>query len=131
MTSKRPIYCTGCHRYTDARLTNGREVYPRSPDLRDLPFWKCDDCGNFVGCHHKTDTPTQPLGCIPTPQIKSYRQKIHAVIDPIWISGKWKRKAVYKAISDKLGRKYHTAEIRSVDEAKEVLRIAKELEAAS
>ena len=67
------IWCCGCGKEVDARLTDGAEVYPHRRDLASLPFWKCDACGNFVGCHHKTRERTKPLGCIPTPEIKDVR----------------------------------------------------------
>lgn len=114
------IYCCGCDDMTDARLTDGFEIYPHRSDLGTLPFWKCDDCGNFVGCHHKTNEPTKPLGCIPTPEIKKARQQIHAILDPLWKSGQYKRQFLYKRISDEIGKRYHTAEIRSIEEAEEI-----------
>ena len=78
------IYCCGCNKDTAARLTNGEEIYPHRKDLYSLPFWKCDQCGNYVGCHHKTKNQTKPLGCIPTQEIKNIRKKIHTVLDPLW-----------------------------------------------
>lgn len=120
----RAIYCCGCEAVVKARLTNGAEIYPHRQDLHSLPFWKCDHCGNFVGCHHKTSNRTQPLGCIPTPEIKKARQHIHALIDPLWQSGKYTRGEVYKNMSDGLGWRYHTAKIRSVEEARNVYRVA-------
>ena len=81
------------------------------------------DCGLYVGCHHKTKNRTRPLGCIPTPDIKNARQHIHKILDPLWQSGRYKRSQIYKIISDKIGRKYHTANIRSIEEAREVYRI--------
>jgi hypothetical protein len=70
----RDIYCCGCESAVQARLTDGREIYPHRPDLADLPFWKCDGCGNHVGCHHKTNDRTRPLGNIPTPEIRIARK---------------------------------------------------------
>lgn len=64
------LYCCGCKTKVSARLTDGAEVYPHRPDLHDLPFWRCDACGNFVGCHHRTKKRTGPLGCIPTPEVR-------------------------------------------------------------
>lgn len=119
----REIHCCGCGDKVRARLTDGREIYPHRPDLCSLPFWKCDICGNFVGCHHKTKNRTQPLGCIPTPEIKEARKHIHAILDPIWKSGKMTRNEIYKNLSVELGWKYHTAQIRSVEEARKVYRI--------
>jgi len=37
------------------------------------------------------------------------------------------RGSLYKAISDKIGRQYHTAEIRTITEAREVYRVALEI----
>lgn len=121
------IHCCGCELKANARLTNGAEVYPHRSDLNKLPFWKCDSCGNFVGCHHKTSKPTQPLGCIPTPEIKKARQHIHQVLDPLWQSGKYKRGHVYKIISDKIGWKYHTASIKTIEEARDIYRFIRTL----
>lgn len=112
------IWCCSCCCDVDARLTNGAETYPHREDLRDLPFWKCDTCGNFVGCHHKTKNRTAPLGCIPTPELKEARKRLHALIDPIWQSGRMRRSELYEAISKELGWKYHSAKMRTIDEAR-------------
>lgn len=112
------IYCCGCKQEVGALLTFGREIYPHRKDLYTLPFWKCEYCGNYVGCHHKTKDQTRPLGVIPTKEIRECRKKIHAIIDPLWRSGTVSRKLVYKAMSEKLNYKFHSAEIRNEYEAK-------------
>ena len=121
------IYCCGCTKNVEARLTDGAEIYPHRSDLKSLPFWKCDDCLNYVGCHHKTENRTQPLGVIPTKDLMKARRHIHALIDPIFQSGKMTRKQIYKNLSDGLGWKYHTAKIKSIEEARQVYKIAKTL----
>lgn len=121
------LHCCGCNDTVYPRLTDGAEIYPHRKDLHDLPFWKCDTCGNFVGCHYKTKNRTKPLGCIPTAEIKKARMHIHAILDPIWKGGKMTRNEIYKTLSDKLGWNYHTANIRSVDEARNVYRLVMEL----
>lgn len=118
-----PIYCCGCGAEVQARLTDGREIYPHRPDLAELPFWRCDACGNHVGCHHKTSDRTRPLGNIPTPELRKARQHIHALLDPLWRSRKISRRKIYGHISTALGRQYHTAELRTIDEARAVYRI--------
>lgn len=111
-----------------ARLSDGSEVYPHRDDLGHLPFWICDDCGNYVGCHHKAKkNKTKPLGCIPTPQLRKARNVIHAMVDPIWKDGHASRRAVYAEMSNRHGRQYHTANIRTMAEATEVLQIAGQL----
>ena len=119
------LHCCGCGQDVRPRLTDGAEIYPHRADLASLPFWKCDDCGNHVGCHHKTADRTKPLGCIPTPEIRNARSHLHALIDPVWKSGKMKRGQIYAHLSKALGRQFHTADIRTVEEAREVYRIAK------
>ncbi|KGM50636.1 zinc-finger-containing protein [Pseudooceanicola atlanticus] len=130
MTTK-AIHCCGCGLEVAARLTNGAEVYPHRSDLAKLPFWRCDACGNWVGCHHKTKNRTNPLGCIPTPELKAARQHIHRVLDPIWQSGDMERGEVYRAIESRLGMttRYHTAQIRTVDEARQVYTAVRDIAA--
>lgn len=124
----RSIYCCGCGAEVKARLTNGREVYPHRADLASLPFWRCDACGNHVGCHWRTADRTRPLGVIATPEVKNARQHLHRLIDPIWQSGRMKRSHLYARITAALGRQYHTAEVRSVEEAREIYRIVQRIE---
>jgi hypothetical protein len=119
------IYCCGCNVDVDAKLISGVDIYPHRPDLQSLPFWRCDACGNFVGCHYKTKNRTAPLGCIPTLQLKEARKILHALIDPIWQSGKIRRKDLYAAISKDLGYEYHTAKTRTLEEAREAYRSAR------
>lgn len=114
------IYCTGCGKDVEARLTSGEERYPHRPDLYTLPFWRCDTCGNYVGCHYKTGTPTKPLGCIATPEILTARKKIHALLDPLWKSGRIKRGQAYAYVTKRIGKEYHNGEIRTLEEAREI-----------
>lgn len=132
MTAWREIYCCHCSSEVAARLTDGREVYPHRPDLAELPFWKCDGCGNRVGCHHKTKDRTRPLGNIPTKELRNARQHIHRILDPLWQQGKMPRGKLYARLAREIGAdEYHTAEIKTVEEARKVYAvvraIAKEL----
>ncbi|WP_020474495.1 zinc-finger-containing protein [Zavarzinella formosa] len=123
----RLIRCCGCETKVEARLTDGREIYPHRPDLHAQPFWKCDRCGNYVGCHWKTKNPTEPLGNIPTPELRNARKHIHAILDPLWQSKRYGRKELYGMISDHMGFGYHTAQIRTVEEARKVWVFVREL----
>lgn len=124
------IYCATCEADVDARLTDGSEIYPHRSDLSKLPFWRCDTCGGFVGCHHKTKNRTKPLGCIPTPEMKEMRKRIHAVLDPIWKVGSRNRKQVYQQMTDALGWEYHTGKTRSLEECQRALEAARDLAGA-
>lgn len=122
------IYCCGCKKEVEALLTCGVEIYPHRPDLAKLPFWKCECCGNYVGCHHKTKNPTKPLGCIPDFEMKKARQHIHKIIDPLWQNHPEKFRArgwIYRWLAVKTFKdQYHTAEIRTIEEAREIYALA-------
>lgn len=117
------IYCTGCGKDVEARLTNGAEMYPARPDLAGIPFWVCDACRAFVGTHHKTKKKFRPLGYLATPEVKRWRMRIHQALDPLWQGGKADRGQLYKRISDALGHDYHTGNIYSAEEGEFVYEI--------
>lgn len=123
------IWCTGCNRRVLARLTDGSEMYPNRPDLADLPFWVCmtDGCNAFVGTHHKTKNRYKALGFLATPEVKRWRMMIHGILDPLWKQNKIKRGKAYKYISNRLGRDFHTAQIYSVEDGRQVYEIVKGL----
>ena len=117
------IYCCGCGDKVEARLTDGAEIYPHRTDLSDVPLWRCDECGNYVGCHYKRKkNPTEPMGYIPTSEIREARKHIHAILDPIWKSGRKRRGALYRELTDYMGWRYHTSKIRTVEEGRKVYR---------
>lgn len=121
------IYCTNCKDEVNARLTDGSEMYPHRKDLYSLPFWVCK-CGAFVGCHHKTSSRTKPLGYLASQEIKDARKKIHAILDPMWRSGKISRSKAYSVISEKIGKTFHSAEIKTLEEARQVYSIVLSLQ---
>lgn len=126
---KRIIWCCGCEKHVQARLTDGSEVYPHRIDLSSIPFWICDHCRNYVGCHHKTKRSVVPLGNITTPEVRHARMTIHKVIDPLWKGRLINRKKLYAKLAEALGvDEYHTANIKSLDEARAVWRAAKSIE---
>lgn len=129
MTTKQ-IHCCGCGEKVEARLTDGEEIYPHRSDLHRLPFWKCDNCGNYVGCHHKTKDRTRPLGCIPISEIRNARKYIHAILDPIWKNGIIPRKELYEMVSNECGWKFHTSMTRSIEECRKIYRIVKQIKEA-
>ncbi len=125
----RQIYCCGCNSEVAARLTNGAEIYPHRSDLHSLKFWKCDGCGDAVGCHKSGSKGTRPLGVIANREIKDWRIKIHAKLDPLWKQGAFSRNGLYRSVSKRMGiEACHTAELTTVDDCKKVLLILDDLE---
>lgn len=115
------IYCCECKVYVDTRLTNGNEIYSHRKDLANIPFWKCDTCGNYVGCHHKTNEKTKPLGVIPDRKIRELRKEIHSSMDFLWKDKKISRRALYRRLTNSLGFEFHTAELKTEKDCKLVL----------
>lgn len=121
------LYCTGCEKDVEARLTSGSEMYPHRADLATVPFWVCDTCGAFVGTHHKTKNKYRSLGYLATPEIKRWRMRIHQILDPLWKNGLIERGNLYQRLSVALGHDYHTGNIYNVEEAEFIYSIAMEI----
>ena len=124
------ILCCECAKKVNAKLVTGAVIYPHRPDLSKKKFYQCPDCLNYVGCHPGTD---KSLGSIPSPELRNARLVLHRLIDPLWKGKKIKRSALYRRISDEMGRPYHNGQIRSLDEARKAyviaLKISRELSA--
>lgn len=117
------IFCTGCGEEVEALLVNGAVIYPHRKDLKELPFWQCGTCKSYVGCHHKTKDREKPKGVLATAEMRTARKHIHALLDPLWKGSSIDRKEIYRRISEKIGYKYHTAELRSIEEARRAYKI--------
>jgi hypothetical protein len=114
------LYCCYCEAVVQPDLMSGEQIYPHRKDLWELPFWQCPACGNYVGCHHKTNNPLKPLGNIPSKEMRTARGHIHYILDNLWKSGKYKRGYLYGKISHFLGYEYHTGELKTLEEARKV-----------
>jgi hypothetical protein len=123
-SATKTIWCCACDADIEAIHRTGAEIYPRRPDLAHKRFWQCVACANYVGCHGGG---YKPLGNIPTPALRQARGHIHALLDPIWKSGRMARSEIYRRISEKIGREYHTGEIKTLDDARAVYRIVKDI----
>lgn len=57
-------------------------------------------CNAFVGCHKGTKN---PLGRLADKELREAKIAAHAHFDPIWKTGKMKRKKAYKWLAKRLG----------------------------
>lgn len=57
--------------------------------------WWCEDCDARVGCHNNSKN---PLGTMANKELREWRMKAHAVIDPLWKSNQMPRKQLYKKL---------------------------------
>jgi hypothetical protein len=81
-------------------LLSGAEIYPHRPDLRDKPIWACLPCGAWVGCHPGT---THRLGRLANAHSRLLKMYAHEAFDPLWKSGRMKRKEAYAWLRGQLG----------------------------
>ncbi len=116
------IFCCGCGHDVAAKKVKGDFIYSNRADLSEKILYFCEACKNYVGTHKDSGN---PLGSIPTKEIREKRMEIHKLIDPLWRSGKVNRGHCYQMISQKLGYEFHTAQISSLEEAELVIKIVK------
>ena len=118
------LKCYICNKEIEAIKASGKDVYPHRPDLANIVIWVCPDCGGYVGSHKSNG---KPLGDIVSKEVKDIRISIHNSLDPLWRTGRYKRKELYAMLSAELGWTYHTAKIRSADEGKRVLTLVQNI----
>lgn len=119
---QRYVYCCQCGEKVKANLVRGNIIYPHREDLYTVFFWQCPECKNYVGVHKNSKT-KHPLGTIPTPEIRNARNKIHDILDPLWRDkrkSRKKRDVIYNYLSNKLGKKFHTAWVININEARQI-----------
>ena len=89
-------YCPGL-----ATVTTGKVIYPHRPDLFQKPFWRCNGCGAYVGCHSGTYI---PLGSLANKETRQARLQAHALFDARWKpGGDMTRKEAYAWLAAELG----------------------------
>lgn len=121
----RKVFCCECNTKVRVASVRGSDIYaPCPPTIRNQKFFQCVHCGNYVGSYRNG----RPLGVIPTRELRYARMKIHALIDPVWKAKRISRTVLYRELSLRLGvAEYHTANIRTIDEARNVYRVARAL----
>ncbi len=115
------IYCCSCNKEILANKITGEKIYNHREDLYHLIFWQCPFCELYVGSHKETN---EPLGIIPTKEMKDLRIEIHNILDPLWKDGKITRGKIYRRMSGFLKKEYHTASLSTIEEHQNALRYA-------
>lgn len=73
---------------------------------------KYPTCDAYVGVHKGTD---KPLGRLANPELRTWKKKCHALIDPLWKTGKMTRQDVYKLIQTTMGMTSEEAHVGKFD----------------
>lgn len=120
---KECIYCCKCEKKVMAVAITGQDIYPHRPDLYEKIFFQCPTCKNYVGTHKVSKHPQsgQPLGSIPTPELRKLRYEIHSLLDPLWRNKFVSRDFLYNHMSNVVQREFHVSQINSEEEARLIL----------
>lgn len=98
------MICPYCKK--EAEWVSNEKVYGKRYGKSYMCWW-CKSCDAYVGCHQNT---TKPLGTMANKELREWRIKTHAVIDPLWKGGEMKRYEVYQMLKDKFGKEVHIGE---------------------
>jgi len=82
------------------------------------PVYICGNyptCNAYVGTHRGT---TKPLGSLANGELRWLRKVCHAAFDPIWRTGRMKRKEAYRWMREALELDEDEAHIAMFDEVK-------------
>jgi hypothetical protein len=95
------MICPYCEK--EAIWTSNEVVYGRRYGKSFMCYY-CKECDAYVGCHQNSKN---PLGTMANKALRVKRMEAHAVIDPLWKSGKYSRRQVYDRLSDAFGFRVH------------------------
>jgi hypothetical protein len=92
------VTCDYCGKH--ALLVPGTQIYPHRPDLARKHFWYCGCSDAYVGCHEGPEN--RPLGRLANKELREWKKRAHAAFDPIWKSGRMRRREAYARLSKAL-----------------------------
>jgi len=90
-----------------AEFVENKEVYGKNLG-KSFMMWLCRKCDARVGVHK--NNPDKPLGIMANKELRQWRVKAHAAIDPLWKTGDNKRKEVYQALNSIFDKEVHIGE---------------------
>jgi len=114
------MICPYCKK--EAKWIPNEQVYGRRFGKSYMCYY-CKDCNAYVGCHNNTK---QALGTMANPALRKMRQHVHGILDPLWESGKMKRKEVYQKLRQIFGKEIHVGE-SDIEQCKDIIRALEKL----
>jgi hypothetical protein len=110
------MICPFCGR--EAVWCENKAIYGRNFGKSYMCYF-CKPCNAYVGCHQNTRV---PLGTMANAELRAWRMKAHAHVDPIWRSGQMTRRQLYRRLKEIFGRQIHIAE-SDVEQCRQILEI--------
>jgi hypothetical protein len=109
------MICLYCKK--EAEWIDNKEVYGKRFGKSYMCYY-CKDCDAYVGCHNNTK---KALGTMANKELREWRMKVHAILDPLWKSGKQTRGQVYQFLQDAFGEPIHIGE-SDIERCKEIIK---------
>ena len=109
-------YCGSQAEYVDSKI-----IYKRSYGM----IYHCRECDAYVGVHKGTDN---PLGRLANKELRHWKRAAHDAFDPIWQSGRMKRRDAYQWLAEQMGLSPEETHIGMFDvrECKKVIELCKD-----
>lgn len=98
------VVCPYCKE--EASWVDNSAIYGRNYG-KSYKCYYCKPCDAYVGCHQNT---RRPLGTMANRELREWRKKTHAMIDPIWKVGMISRYRLYEKLSQLMDRDFHVGE---------------------
>lgn len=114
-------YCNG-----PAKLIDSSIVYGTSYGW----IWDCRPCDAYVGVH-KDSREHAPLGTLANRELREWRKRAHRVFDPLWKSGRIKRREAYRIMREIMNLDEEDAHIAmfTVEQCKQLIQLLAKLPA--
>lgn len=109
------MVCPYCKK--EAKWCENKEVYGKNYGKSYMCYY-CKPCDAYVGCHKNT---MKPLGTMANRELREWRKKAHAAIDPWWKNGTMTRQGVYTALKNYFGKEIHIGEC-NIDMCKTIVK---------
>ena len=98
------MICPYCNK--EAKFCENKEIYGKNYG-KSYMCYLCKPCDAYVGTHNNT---SRALGTMANRELRQWRIKAHAAIDPLWKSKVYRRKDIYKSLRKLFGKKIHIGE---------------------
>lgn len=96
--------CPFCN--NNAEWVENKEIYGTNYG-KSYMCYLCRSCDAYVGCHQNTK---KPLGTMANKELREWRKKAHANIDPQWKDFGRSRGSVYAELKELFGKEVHIGE---------------------
>jgi len=116
------ILCPYCGK--EALWVSNEKVYGKRYGKSYMCYY-CPTDEAYVGCHNNT---RKPLGTMANKELRDWRIKAHAKIDPLWRTGSdktnrnYRRKKLYQRLKELFGHEVHVGE-SDIEMCKKIIEI--------